>query len=50
MPQKEKLLGDQEVTANLYCNFVYRVLGRLRDFQYIFAVTSESPSMNPAFS
>ena len=34
------ILGDPEVTANLYCNFV---LGRLHDLQYIFAVTSGSP-------
>ena len=37
------LLGDPEVTANLYCNFV-SVLGRLRDLQYVFSVTSGSPS------
>ena len=39
------VLGDPEVTANLYCNFAYvSVLGRLRDLLYIFAVTSGSPS------
>ena len=37
------ILGDPEVTATLYCNFV-PVLGRLRDLEYIFAVTSDSPS------
>ena len=35
------ILGDPEVTVNLYC---VSVLGRLRDLQYIFAVTSGSPS------
>ena len=34
------LLGASEVTENLYCNCV--VLGRLRDLQYIFAVTYET--------
>ena len=32
------LLGDPEVTTNLYCNVAY--LGRLCDLQYIFAITS----------
>ena len=40
------LLGVPEVTANLYCNFCVSVLGRLRDLQYIFAVTSGSPSIS----
>ena len=38
------ILGDPEVTANLYCNFAYPYWGRLRDLQYIFAVTYEPPS------
>ena len=33
------LLGDPEVTANLYYKFCVSMLGRLRDLQYIFAVT-----------
>ena len=44
-----ELLGDPEVTANLCCNFAY-LLGRLRDLQYIFAVTSGSPSSYYLFS
>ena len=34
-----------EDTANLYCNFI-AVLGKSRVLQYIFAVTSGSPSTN----
>ena len=37
-----QLLGDPEVTAVLWC--YVSVLGRLRDLQYICAVTSGSPS------
>ena len=37
-------LGDPEVTANLYCNFAYPYWNGW-DSQYIFAVTSGSPSM-----
>ena len=35
------ILGASEITANLCCNcvYLYSVLGRLRDLQYIFAVT-----------
>ena len=42
---KQNLLGDPEVTADLYCNFAYIVLGRMRDLHYIFAVTSGSPGI-----
>ena len=38
------VLDEPEVTANLYCNFAV-LLERLRDLQYIFAVTSGSPSI-----
>ena len=39
-----QLLGVSEITANLYCNCSISVLGRLRDLQYIFAVTYWAPS------
>ena len=41
------VLGDQEVTATLYCNFAY--LNWEGDLQYIFAVTSGSPSTKRVF-
>ena len=44
VPHLHTVLGDPEVTANMYCNFAYLKLGRFRDLQYIFAVTSGSPS------
>ena len=37
------ILGDPEVTANLYCNFEYPRWRGLRDLQYIFAVTLDHP-------
>ena len=37
------MMGDPDVTANLYCNFSVSVLGRLRDLQQMFAVTSRAP-------
>ena len=40
----DNVLGDPEVTAYLYCNFAYPYC--LRDLQYIFAVTSGSPSIH----
>ena len=41
------VLGDPEVTANLYCKFAYLYwLGGLLDLQYIFAITSGSPSIS----
>ena len=42
MSSKGNILGDPEVTANPYCNFAY--LYWEGDLQYIFAVTSGSPS------
>ena len=38
------LLGDPEITAKSVLQFCVSVLRRLRDLQYIFAVTSGSPS------
>ena len=41
----EKVLGDPEVTANLYCNFAY-LYREGCVICNIFAVTSGSPSMS----
>ena len=40
-----KVLGDPEVTANLFCNFVYLYWEGLHDLQYIFALIYGTPDM-----
>ena len=42
MPVAQELLGASEITANLYCKLRASVLGRFRDFQYVFAVIYET--------
>ena len=44
-PWPMHVLGDPEVTANLYCKFTYPYWEGCVNFQYIFAVTSGSPSI-----